>query len=494
MAEGVVPDPGYFPGGDLDLSYYDYDFFDYWDDVEYGIDPYWDSTGLVPTGEKRKRGGAAKRTPGKRRKLSLEETGGDTAIFVSMDDRRKLWSRRAPVRKNLKSFALLPDWRKRCAQADERLPVKTMPKEMKQAAEADDEEEEETPDVERHDDAEAAAMEDGGGDEEGWEDEEEDEPDDPMLAMLANDVNVDRDAMKTVLREKLGAAGLNNMSEDAFMATIQKMLQGGGDADEATGELATALLGTIGQGGDEGASAWLSQQGVALDDGDEDDEEDAESVTTVEMPEGSSGPKGKGVQFSPADSGIDVAKTGRAVQMVMHDGSPKAGKKRLASIAVYAGEEELAEKKRKKVAFDLTESQENADSEEKGKDVADAVASAETTEAESAQPEQPPGEEVQPARAKTRAAKASAPTAKAASATRTKAGRAKPEPETAGPAKSTRKRKAEDEPPPPPAKKQTRKAAGVKKDGDEDEAGNEESSQPSYARATRATRARSGRK
>lgn len=497
LAETAIPDPGYAgTNAELDLSLYEYDLFEYWDDLEYGLDPYWDSAGSPVTGEKRKRDDGANATPGKRRKISLRDTNGGTAMFVAMGERRKMWDRRAPVKKGLKSFALLPDWRKRCADADTSMAVRAMLVEMRQAAEGNDEE---TPEGQRHYDAEAA--DDGEGE---WEDDqEEDELDGPDLADGMG--NVDFDTLKTVLRQKLGAAGLGDMSEDAFMETITKMLQGGGDADDAAGDLANSLLGTVKNGEDSGLSGWLSQQGVSLEEGEED--EDAESVATAEMPESSNGSKGKRLQDSPPDSAIEVAKGGRTVRMAMHDGSPKAGKKRLASVAV-GGDDEDAEKKRKKVAFDVPASQQSEDTVPKGRDDGGAIESATSADAidgettvedePAAGGESPVFEPAKSTRAKTRAGKASTfegnrTSAKTTSAFKQKAGKAKAEPaaETAGPASSTRKRKAEaDEDEPPPAKKQTRKASG----GAKNEAkGGQNDGGPSYARATRATRARSGK-
>ena len=58
LAETQIPDPGYagtnyeIAMDDLD----DFDIFDYWDDLEYGDDSYWEYDGARPhTGPKRKR-------------------------------------------------------------------------------------------------------------------------------------------------------------------------------------------------------------------------------------------------------------------------------------------------------------------------------------------------------------------------------------------------------------------------------------------------------
>ena len=176
---------------------------------------------------------------------------------MGMDERRKLWSRRAPVRKDLRTFALLPDWRRRCAKADQAVLVKAMPKEMKQAAEGKDGD---TPEGERHFDAEAMHGEEGD-----WEDEDEDEAEAEAETetgdMQAELANLDPEMLKSILRQKLGDAGLENMDEGAFMQTISKMLAGDEGADDAAGDLANSLLGQASQGENSALSGWLSQQG-----------------------------------------------------------------------------------------------------------------------------------------------------------------------------------------------------------------------------------------
>lgn len=330
LAESALPEPGY-PGtaAELDALWDDLDLFHYWDDLEYGHDPYWDTAALNVSGEKRKRDGRVPRSSGKRRKLSLKETSGDKVMFVSTEERRRLWSRRPPIRKGLKSFALLPDWRKRCAAADKEMSVRAMPAEMRQAAEANEEEGDDDPPQHERLDNHGAQEE---GDE--WEDDEDDAPD-------AGQLDIDPDALKAVLRERLGDAGVGGLSEEACMAAIQKLLQGGEDAAD---DLTNALLADIGQtGGNEALEGWLTRQGVTLEE-DEDADNHAESVAAQET-SNTAGRK-EASQRSPSDSVIGARRaSGKTRQAQQSDGSPETGKKRSAPVA--EGREGRMEKRAK---------------------------------------------------------------------------------------------------------------------------------------------------
>lgn len=629
LAENALPDPGYAgTSWELEQTFWDYDLFDYWDDLEYGDDGYWDAGGAA-AGQKRrrtKRSGAVKELLQKRRKLSLRDTSGDTSIFVSMQERRRLWSGRAPMKKGLKAFALLPDWRKRCAQADRTVAVKAMPAEMRHAAEANVEDAEEagrqvneafmrySPRSGRDDDdvggmigdpdalitgmAEIAGLDfntleanmknvinqklgesglqmtgkdklfelatkmmsgdptaddavsdlarglmgaaeqaeqsttrvtkessskdtldrtegsmvDAAAEHEAdWEDEDEEEKADTSAL---GDVNPE--VLQTVLRQKLGDAGLGDMSETAFMEAIQNMLAGGGGAGDAMGDLANSLLG---QGHDSAASDWLTQQGVSLEIAAVNEEDDdADCVAPAEFLVGSaSSHKGKSVRISPPDSAVEMGGRGTS-QLPLHDGSPKAAKKRLASMAVAGDDDASAHTKRKKVTFDVPASQENIiDSAQESSQIEPAKEAASdhvSNAADLAVQAEPPTDDAQTAFASietsktshsgvVRGAEVTAATAvsnyeRTTPAARFSATKVTDKGDAAGmpsdPAKSTRKRKAhsnENQPSPPPAKKQTRKAGATTKEAGKVAANEEE--KPSYARPTRATRARSGK-
>lgn len=474
LAETSIPDPGYAgTAWELDQAWYDFDLYEYWDDLEYGPDSYWDSAGKTVPGAKRKRGDMPAKIPRKRTKLSLKQMSGDTSLFMSMADRKRLWGRRAPVRKTLKSFALLPDWRRRCT-ADTTTPsTKIMPAEMRQAAEAAGEE---TPESERHFDADTMMDE---GKEEEWEDEDQDvgKSKDGSIAELAKLADLDLDALQTnmqaVLKQKLGDAGLKMMSEDMFMETCMKMLSGNAGAEDAAGDLANSLLEATKESENAGISDWLSQQGVSLEQT-EDDGEAAESAGPAPVRESSSkAGKRKVVQSSPPDSVIEMGKSRRTAQLAMHNESPKGAKRKSATTAAEDGD---PSGKRKKVAFDVSASQDSGT-------VAEMHDAGELPGSWSSEKTHLSERSVSEEADSTSAPKPS----KATTRSTTDGPKAEAVVNAPGPAKSTRKRKApagEDEPAPP--KKQNRKTvASSKASADHD--------QPSYARPTRATRARSGK-
>lgn len=231
--------------------------------------------------------------------------------------------------------------------------------------------------------------------------------------------------------------------------------------------------------------------GVSLDQVDQED--DTDSVATAELPTSStsSAKKGKDVQVSPPDSAIEMSRAGHKTQMAMHDGSPKAAKKRLAPIEP---EDESTTKKRKTVTFDVPGSQETHTASAKDEDVAvdtklseDLLAPAPASAAETTVASHSTRSKGKPAAENTKAAKSNPTPGKV-----TRSAKAKAEPAAAAsasnPAKATRKRKTQaDEGEPPPPKKQAKKAAADPGGGDKD------GGMPSYARTTRSTRARSGK-
>ncbi|KAK4502709.1 hypothetical protein PRZ48_006135 [Zasmidium cellare] len=343
LAEGQIPDPGYSgTNNEIDLEGYEFEIYEYFDDLEYGDDSYWDygsrdSRGdiLEDAGQKRKRGvGKANVSPGKRRKTNEDEP----LVFRSRGERLRAWRQDAPLNKGKTAYSFLPDWRERFPDDDIPALVTKMPAEMRKAAEGQNDV---TPPKARQLGEEAYAEDD----EEGWEDEmEEDEE---------SGLTLDPEMLKTILREKLGAAGLEGMDEAAFMQTLQKMLSGEGDEGDATGDLANALLGKLTSGpGDEALSGWLSGQGVALED------DDASSVATGELAEGATtaGSSRHPPQASPPDSAVEMKKRGASsTQMPLHSGSPTASTKKRSA----TDEDDQPTKKHKKVQFDVPTSSES---------------------------------------------------------------------------------------------------------------------------------------
>lgn len=328
--------------------------FEYWDDLHYGEDEYWDSGGRgVPTaeaGQKRKRDKTKpKHHAQKRRKLNLRDTGGDNVRFVNVAAR--IARREPPMLEQPTSFALLPDWKQRFASDTGVIVTQSMPEAMKKAAEGKDED---SPLKSRHSNTVGAEEDDDG-----WEDEgEEDEDMETQLASL------DPEAIKAILKQRLGDAGLEGMDENAFMQTITKMLSGEGGADEAADDLASSVLGQATQGNDTALSGWLSQQGVSLDAAEEDEEDEIASVATPDLPQTSTVRHLQSVEISPPDSAIEVSRStsGATSEMAIHPPSPSpSAKKRAAPL-----EHQEGARKRKKVTFDVPASSQcmQADNEE----------------------------------------------------------------------------------------------------------------------------------
>lgn len=350
LAEGQIASPGYTgTNHELSMESYDFDLYEYWDDVEYGDDAYWEyglTDKKAENGQKRKRVAKAESTPSKRRKTAKVEQEDEKVrepspmVFMSREERNRRFLADPPILKGKKTVSLLPDWRRRFKDADGVVVAKKMPAAMRNAAEAQDED---TPPRKGH--VHLAENGDGDGDDEeegDWEDDEEEAEEEGGIAL-------DPEMLQTILREKLGAAGLGGADEGGFMQAIQQMMSGQGGED-ATGDLANALLGKLtSQGGDEALSGWLSQQGVDLEDGDE-----ASSVATEELSEAPkpSAAGTRNLHQSPPDSAIGMAEANssgrKTIQMPLHSSPTSSSKKRSA-----AAEETKPAKKAKKVQFDV---------------------------------------------------------------------------------------------------------------------------------------------
>lgn len=432
-----IPEPGYAgTNAELEQEHADFDWIDYWDECEYIDDEYWDSG---PIGAKRKRGQYVPQLPlAKKRKLIMENL--ENVKFVGMGTRLERFYQLPPALGNVKPFALLPDWREKFANDAGVFVEKAMPEAMKKAAEAQDED---TPPKERH----FNALVDGPEDEE-WEDEEEEaeEGDDQDGDLGAQMAALDPEALKAVLKQRLGDAGLGDMDEGAMMAALAKMLSGD---EEALGELTNTLLGQATQGNDSAVSGWLSQQGVNLEEGGEDD---ASSVATSELPGNTSKASKSSFDVSPTDSAIEIAKqAGGAKEMAMHGTSP------LASAKKRAAPDDLSEDsavKRRKAAQDSPPMKQPArlsnleSDDESDDDVAGAEMETPATNEESH--ESQPTEQAETSKPSTTTAAAKSANAKAVknnTSVSAKSTGAKnyAKPTAAAAAKQTRKRKAEDE-------------------------------------------------
>lgn len=265
------------------MESYEYELYEFWDDLEYAEDEYWDyGIGHPPrdqhsdqTGSKRKRRTATPTHPNKRRTTSGAKPGMQDNLgsshypvyFMSVQERLRIAGTRPPILQASKPVTFFADWRERYP-ADQDVSVKEMPRDMKHAAEAQED------DALREEHGVRADKTSDQGDED--EDEDEIDAHDDVLTSL------DPDTLKRVLRQRMAEAGLEGVDEGELMATISKMLGGGDGSDEASGQLANSLLEQAAEGGETGFTGWLSQQGVAL----ENDGEDTASVTTEELTKG----------------------------------------------------------------------------------------------------------------------------------------------------------------------------------------------------------------
>ncbi|KAK5110673.1 hypothetical protein LTR85_000755 [Meristemomyces frigidus] len=380
LAETQIADPGYAgTNNEIEMESFEFDLYQYWDDLEYADDSYWDydsgqrlERSTEKAGQKRKRGTPARAgATDKRRKVSGTQaaaTGGlealqmENVIFMSREERNRLAARPAPALKDRVAVTFMADWRERFAHRDGEVKSGRMPADMERAAQAEDDA---TPQKARAILTDEVLM----GEEEGdWEDDGDEEgdggEDDDAGDALAS---LDPEMLKMILKQKLGEAGLEGMDEGAFIETLNKMLAG--DEDEAAGGLANSLLGqATRQGGNTALSGWLSQQGVSMDTAENDD---ASSVATADLPEGSARP-GQSTQVSPSDSAISVPET---KQMALHPGSPSSTHKEMPATT-------RQQKKRtgKKVTFDVPPSSEEATQESAASTVENAAPDVPTSE------------------------------------------------------------------------------------------------------------------
>lgn len=336
----------------------DFDVFDYWDDLQYGDDSYWEYAGPRPPPTTLKRKRVTNGTTIKNdKRLRLIDTAGDNVRFVNRVMRNEMMHRRPAVVEKRESFALFPDWRQRFANVDGAPMKKEMPASMKQAAEGtyDESPPKTLPSNMAFVDANGVEVEDE-------EDEDENDMDD-MQAQLAS---LDPETLKTILRQKLGNAGLDGMDEQTLMKMLGKMISGDDEADEEVDKLANNMVERATGGGDAALSDWLSQQGVSLDAAG-DDEDDTDSVATPELPHAVNGLKeGEKLKSSPSDSAIEMQKAvvGPSTELAIHPSSPsEAVRKRTAP---FADAEALETRKRKRVSFEVAAATETIDVTQQG--------------------------------------------------------------------------------------------------------------------------------
>lgn len=262
LAETSIADPGY-AGTNYEIWADDYEFevFEYWDDLEYGDPAYWDESCIggpgADSGRKRKRIVANNGQAKKRRKhggqaaagIEAKDRAGDPVVFLSRKDRHHTKAKNVLPQSDGKQYALFPDWRKRLVGLPQRRSSRGMPTEMRKAAGHGPSTEEE---------------EDGDEECEGEEEEQED---------IEGELAIDPAMLMEVLKDKLGQAGLQSLDQSQIMAMLAKLMSGDDDADDVAGQLADSLLEKVTSGsGDKALSNWLSSQGVSLEAEDDEDQ------------------------------------------------------------------------------------------------------------------------------------------------------------------------------------------------------------------------------
>ncbi|QIW96098.1 hypothetical protein AMS68_001616 [Peltaster fructicola] len=270
LAETQIPSPGYAgTNAELMLEWYEYDTFEYFGELEYGSDSYWDKT-LAKENLKQERNHEGNQSPRKRKRASTtpradkrRRTDGNVEAAAELDWQGVVFRsfechpKSTPIiTHDTVAFALFPDWRERFPVDEDEIWHSAMPEDMKRAAqlngpaskdaigeEADDEGEyRASQTTQRHEKHKLAQERVGAQD---------------MLSSL------DPEALRTILRSKLGDAGLD---EEAFMSVINDMLAGGGAADDAIAQLASTLLDQQDDDNADAAAAagWLQDRGVNM--------------------------------------------------------------------------------------------------------------------------------------------------------------------------------------------------------------------------------------
>ncbi|KAK4969856.1 hypothetical protein LTR66_011642 [Elasticomyces elasticus] len=310
LAEHAIASPPYSPD-ELEEQFIDYDIYNFWGDLEYGSDEYYDraltvaaAADATKSGEKRKRADDSDQNmPEKRQKLSRSK--GVTAVsaeqenpfppivlWQSADERARLDRGNTPVLDATREpVTLLKDWQERFKDAKG---FSTPPNSAHQtpAWKAFQEASEHgSPPTSRRPQLGMPSPPSDGD----WEDEGDEDG-----------MDIEPELLKVALREKLASAGIGaGANQAAFMESIMRMVSDGGAADDVAAELATKLLEGNGEDGPQSElSFWLAQQGVSLRDevDDEDQSVDAGAMHAEKVTPSS--------QLSPPDSALNIPSTG----------------------------------------------------------------------------------------------------------------------------------------------------------------------------------------
>lgn len=319
-------------------EYGELDPYEYWMDIEYNDDVYYDNEGtyyedntMAKVGGKRKRSGSSSDQPSKRRKGA---SGIDDKVDVWYNQENVIWRPLAETfkfkdegkleKKPMSSFALLKDWRDRLNKSDEG--ERNSIPELPAAKDADEDEE--------GSEWEDEAMEEGvaEGDEEG------------------EGLAIDPEMLKSALAAKFSALG-RGIDHGALIQSLMQMISGGEDVniDEIVGELTNSVLDQASKGGaDSEVSQWLSQQGVSLPEDEEENEEETEQSVKDEPSKTLAAKSPKQSDNSPRDSAVSVGSSQGKTRVLPTRTSPasKLGKanvveKTVSSTAAEPAKREL---------------------------------------------------------------------------------------------------------------------------------------------------------
>jgi hypothetical protein len=256
LAETQIADPGYAGTNyEINVDGYDFELFDFWNDLEYVDNAYWDNVS-VPIrrfdahGNKGLSRGlkASTKRVRSRDKSGSSIRGYDPISYRSRAERDHYAAKASPmISSRTPAYALLPDWRVRLAKEPERQRLGSTIPVLPDVADVDS-------DSGTHSDMDDDDEEADGG------------------------LQIDPEMLKAILKEKLGQAGLEGLDEGAFMETISKLMSG--DENAADGLANSLLVNMSNDAGGGALSSWLTGQGVSLED-DEEADDNASSATAT---------------------------------------------------------------------------------------------------------------------------------------------------------------------------------------------------------------------
>ena len=305
LAETAVPEPPYYDRIDDDWG--DFDAYDYWMDIEYNTDEYFDcpvgaigEMNVAHAGQKRRRTNGDEAGLGKRRKMSsiraMAAQRRDPppivpVLWLSSAETNTLEESTPRLREKVAGYALFGDWRIRFMDVPGFYTANMIrSKELEEPEQGDEEMDD---DVEHDDD-------EGNSD-----DEDADEESD----------GVDSALLMEAIKARLTDSGLGGAEQEKFMQAIMGMMAEGegGHVEDMLEELTDGLLNQVSEeGAGSGAAQWLVQQGVALNEDGEEDEEGQEGPSDDKVQETAQQDTAKGP--TPRDS-AGVSQSEREVEM-----------------------------------------------------------------------------------------------------------------------------------------------------------------------------------